>query len=78
VDPHAGILFHARRGVEVEKGQSLATVYATKPEMLAEPVAIIKRAVTISKTPTLAVAPLVGRVFTRENAEAHLSLAVRS
>ncbi len=78
VDPNAGILFHARRGAKIEKGQSLATVYATKPEMLAEPVAIIKRAVTISKASPGAVVPLVGRVFTRENAEAHLSLAVRS
>ena len=42
VDPHAGILFHARRGARVERGQPLATIYATKPEMLAEPVAILK------------------------------------
>jgi len=77
VDPHAGILFHARRGARVEKGQMLATVYATKPEMLAEPVAIIKRAMTISKTPPHAVVPLVGRVFTEENAENYLRNAVR-
>src|ERR1700722_12234797 len=77
VDPHAGILFHARRGAKVERGEPLATVYATKPEMLAEPVAIIKRAVTISKTPPHAVAPLVGRVFTQENAENYLRNAVR-
>jgi pyrimidine-nucleoside phosphorylase len=78
VDPHAGILFHARRGAKIEKGQPFATVYATKPEMLAEPAAIIKRAVTISKTPPHAVVPLVGRVFTQENAEAHLSSVARS
>ena len=51
VDPHAGILFHARRGVRVEQGQPLATIYATKPEMLAEPVAILKQAIHFSKTP---------------------------
>ena len=31
VDPHAGILFHARRGAHVEKGQPIATLYATTP-----------------------------------------------
>jgi pyrimidine-nucleoside phosphorylase len=76
VDPHAGILFHARRGAKIEKGQPLATIFATKPEMLVEPVAIIKRAVTISKTPPEEVA-LVGRVFTQENAESYLRNAVR-
>ena len=29
VDPHAGIVFHARRGARVERGQPLATLYAT-------------------------------------------------
>ena len=29
VVPHAGIRFHARRGAFVEKGQPLATLYAT-------------------------------------------------
>jgi len=76
VDPHAGILFHARRGTKVEKGQPFATIYATKAEMLAEPVEILKRAVHFSKTPPDAVA-LVGRVFTRENAENYLQNAVR-
>jgi pyrimidine-nucleoside phosphorylase len=71
VDPHAGILFHARRGARIEKGQPFATVYATRPEMLAEPVAILKRAITFSEVPPPPV-PLVGRVFTEENAEAHL------
>jgi pyrimidine-nucleoside phosphorylase len=71
VDPHAGILFHARRGEKVEKGQPLATVYATRPELLAEPVAILKRAIHFSKTPPNAVA-LVGRVFERDAAEKYL------
>ncbi len=72
VDPHAGILFHARRGAKIEKGQPLATVFATGRGMLAEPVEILKRAIVFSKTPPHAV-PLVGRVFTKENAEAHLA-----
>jgi pyrimidine-nucleoside phosphorylase len=77
VDPHAGIVFHARRGTMVEKGQPFATIYATRPEMLAEPVAIIQRAVSFSRTPPDAI-PLVGRVFTAANAEEHLKLAGRS
>jgi pyrimidine-nucleoside phosphorylase len=76
VDPHAGILFHARRGARVEKGQPLATLYATREDMLAEPLALLKSAITFSKTPQHGV-PLVGRIFTRENAEAHLRDAVR-
>ena len=72
VDPHAGILFHARRGAKVERGEPLATVYATKPELLAEPVAILKKAIAFSKTPPNAV-PLVGRVFERDAAEKYLS-----
>ena len=71
-DPHAGILFHARRGAKVERGEPLATVYATKPELLAEPVAILKKAIAFSKTPPNAV-PLVGRVFERDAAEKYLS-----
>jgi len=72
VDPHAGILFHARRGAKVERGEPLATVYATRSELLAEPVAIIKRAVTFSKSLPHAV-PMVGRVFERDAAEEYLS-----
>jgi pyrimidine-nucleoside phosphorylase len=72
VDPHAGILFHARRGARVEKGQPLATLYATTPALLAEPVEILKQAVTISKTPPHAAVPLVSRIVTRESAEKYL------
>jgi pyrimidine-nucleoside phosphorylase len=76
VDPHAGILFHDRRGARVEKGQPIATLYAAREDMLTEPLALLKSAITFSKTPPPAV-PLVGRIFTRENAEAHLRDAVR-
>ena len=71
VDPHAGILFHVRRGAKVERGEPLATVYATKPELLAEPVAILRKAIHFSKTPPHAV-PMVGHVFTRDAAEEYL------
>jgi pyrimidine-nucleoside phosphorylase len=77
VDPHAGILFHARRGTKVERGEPLATVYATKAELLAEPVAILKKAIRFAKSPPEPV-PLVGRVFTQENAETHLVSTPRS
>jgi pyrimidine-nucleoside phosphorylase len=72
VDAHAGIVFHARRGAFVEKGQVLATVYATNEAMLDEPVALLKKAIVFSETAPEAVA-LVSKVFTREDAEALLS-----
>jgi pyrimidine-nucleoside phosphorylase len=71
VDPYAGIDFHARRGAQVVKGQPLATLYATSPELLAEPEEILKQAIQFSKSPPPEV-PLVSRIFTRESAEAHL------
>jgi pyrimidine-nucleoside phosphorylase len=76
VDPHAGIDFHARRGARVEQGEPLATLYATSPAMLAEPIEILKDAIVISQTPPDAV-PLVNRIFTRETAENYLRDAVR-
>jgi pyrimidine-nucleoside phosphorylase len=75
VDPHAGIDFHARRGARIEKGQPIATIYATTPALLAEPAAILEQAIHISRTPPQEV-PLVSRIFTREIAEAHLRKAV--
>ncbi len=76
VDPHAGIEFHARRGARVEKGQPLATLYATTAARLAEPIAMLRKAIRFSATPPIGV-PLVSRTFTRETAEAHLRNAVR-
>jgi pyrimidine-nucleoside phosphorylase len=76
VDPHAGIDFHARRGARIEKGQPFATLYATSPELLAEPAEILKQAITFSPVPP-PVVPLVSRIFTRETAEAHLRDVVR-
>jgi pyrimidine-nucleoside phosphorylase len=72
VDPHAGILFHARRGAPIERGQPLATLYATHASMLAEPEEILKRAIRIAEAPPEAV-ELVSRVITRETAEKQLS-----
>ncbi len=76
VDPHAGIAFHARRGAHVEKGQPIATLYATNEAMLAEPEALLQQAITLSATPPDKV-PLVSRIFTRQAAEDHLLNAVR-
>jgi len=76
VDPHAGIEFHARRGARVEQGQPLATLYATGPALLAEPIEILQDAIVISQTPP-DVVPLVNRIFTRETAENYLRNAVR-
>jgi pyrimidine-nucleoside phosphorylase len=76
VDAHAGIEFHARRGARVEKGQPLATLYATSAPMLLEPVSLFVNAVAIGPTPPSA-PPLVSRIFTRESAEEYLRDAVR-
>jgi pyrimidine-nucleoside phosphorylase len=76
VDPHAGIAFRARRGAHVERGQPLATLYATSAAQLAEPGELLRDAITISATPPEFV-PLVGRAITRENAESYLRNIVR-
>jgi pyrimidine-nucleoside phosphorylase len=71
VDPHAGILFDARRAARVEKGQPIATLYATSPALLAEPIAMLRRAIQISDAPPKPV-PLISRIFTLETAEDYL------
>ena len=70
------LILHARRGARVEQGQPLATLYASSPALLAEPIEILKDAIVISQTPPKAV-PLVNRIFTRETAENYLRDAVR-
>jgi pyrimidine-nucleoside phosphorylase len=76
VDPHGGIIFHARRGDRIEKGQPLATLYATTREQLAESIGLLERAIRFSPQPPPAV-PLIQHVFTRKNAEAYLEDAVK-
>ena len=76
VDPHAGILFHARHGSTVEAGHPLATIYATSADHLAEPLDLLRRSIAISPNPPSPV-PLVSRIFSRESAESHLANAVR-
>jgi pyrimidine-nucleoside phosphorylase len=76
VDPHAGILFHAKRGARVEKGQPIATLYATSEAMIDEPVELLSQAITLSPNAPEPV-ELIGPIFTRENAEAYLRDAVR-
>lgn len=77
VDPHAGIHFHARRGARVEKGQPIATIYATSEAMLAEPEERLKAAMRIGPEPLLKAVPLVSRIFTAVEAEAYLARAVK-
>lgn len=76
VDPHAGILFHARRGDRVEKGQPIATLYATSPALLPEPIALLRQAITIAPDEP-EIVPLISEIFTLENAETYLANAVR-
>jgi pyrimidine-nucleoside phosphorylase len=78
VDAHAGIVFHAKRGDYVEEGQALITIYASTPARLAEPSALLKRAVRFSKdSPQRAPMALIQQVFTQENAAAYLGDAVK-
>ncbi|HEU5458364.1 MAG TPA: thymidine phosphorylase [Terracidiphilus sp.] len=76
VDPHAGIVFHAKRGEKVSKGKPLATIYATRKAMLDEPEQMVRQAIRIGRKPPEPVA-LISRVFTREEAEKFLRDAVR-
>jgi thymidine phosphorylase len=55
VDPHAGIDFHARRGARIEKGQPSPPFTPPAPNCLAEPIALLKEAISLSKTPPPAV-----------------------
>ena len=71
VDPHAGILFHARRGAKLEKGQPIATLFATAEPMLDEAEALYWSSITVGVEPPAAVA-LVDRIFTRAEAEQYL------
>jgi thymidine phosphorylase len=75
VDPNAGILFHAKRGARVERGEPLATIYATTEEKLAEPGELFRDSITISGAPVEYV-PQVSRIFTYEDAENYLRNAV--
>ncbi len=76
VDPHAGIVFHARRGARVEKGQPIATIYSTTPAQMDEAEDRLKDAIRISEEPAEE-PPLVCRVFDRESAEAYLANPVK-
>jgi len=77
VDPHAGIEFHAKRGTRVEKGQPVATLYATSAARLEEPIARMKKAITLSEESPESEVPLVSHIFAREIAEAFLRDTVR-
>ena len=68
VDPHAGIVFHAKRGSRIEKGQPLATLYGTSQAHLEEALALLRSAIHISKEPPNAV-PRVSKIITSEIAE---------
>jgi pyrimidine-nucleoside phosphorylase len=75
VDAHAGIEFHARRGARVERGQPVATIYATDAAHVEEPARRLKAAIQISAEPPRVEQALVGWVFDRQSAEAYLAEA---
>uniref|UniRef100_E6QL86 Pyrimidine-nucleoside phosphorylase n=1 Tax=mine drainage metagenome TaxID=410659 RepID=E6QL86_9ZZZZ len=74
VDPHAGILFHHRRGDHVHQGDPFATLYATRADLLPEAIARIEAAIEWSSTPPQSVpfAPLVQSILDCDRAEAIL------
>jgi pyrimidine-nucleoside phosphorylase len=76
VDPHAGIEFHVRRGDRVELEQPVATLYATKETLLAEPLSLLRDAITIAPAAPEPV-ELVSRVFVRQSAQAYLESSAR-
>ena len=55
----------------MEKGQPLATLYATHAGLLAEPAALLRQSITIAAAPPEPV-QLVSRVFNRESTEVYL------
>ncbi|MGA7652828.1 MAG: thymidine phosphorylase, partial [Terracidiphilus sp.] len=63
VDPHAGILFHARLGSAIEAGQPLATVYASNHDLVVEPLGLLLQSIVIAPDPPPPI-PLVSRIFT--------------
>lgn len=75
VDPHAGIEFHARRGARVQRGQPIATLYATDSRHVDEPVRRLKGAIQIAAEPPSVEQALVGWLFDRASAEAYLAEA---
>jgi pyrimidine-nucleoside phosphorylase len=74
VDAHAGILFHVKRGEQVNAGKPFATLFASHAKMLDEPERLIRNAVKFTAEAPPAV-PLISRVFTRADAESHLAAA---
>jgi thymidine phosphorylase len=72
VDPHAGIEFHVKRGARVEKGEPVATLYATRSELLSESIARIIKAIRFSLDSPEEKVPLVSNIFVRETAEKYL------
>jgi pyrimidine-nucleoside phosphorylase len=77
VDPHAGIVFHARRGDRVDKGAPIATLYATSQPQMEEAVGRLRAAIRIAGEPPAAPVALVSRVFDRKSAEAFLQNPVK-
>ena len=76
IDPHAGIEFHAHRGDWVEKGQPLATLFATRPGLFPEPEELVRTAIRLAPQAPRPV-ELVSRVWTRTNSEALLRDGIR-
>jgi pyrimidine-nucleoside phosphorylase len=51
VDAHAGLRMHVKPGTLVRKGEPLATLYAVKESLFAEPLALLANAITLAEEP---------------------------
>ena len=64
IDPHAGLVMHAKLGNMVEAGEPLSTLYAAQPSLFAEPMALLTQAILITDEHEPPPA-LLGEVLTR-------------
>ncbi|HVJ08218.1 MAG TPA: thymidine phosphorylase [Acidisarcina sp.] len=73
VDPHAGLLFHAKCGSTVEAGQAICTMFAASEDKFEEPERLLRTAIHIQDTGHKANPP-VRRIITVENAAQFLKI----
>lgn len=59
IDPAVGLIFHARLGDRVEKGEAVATVYANDEAKAASAMALLREAVAVEKDPPKDLPPLI-------------------
>jgi thymidine phosphorylase len=66
VDAHAGMVRHVLLGERVSAGEPLFTLYATRPELLDEPLGLLAKAVQIQEE-FVEPPPLIGKAITADS-----------